>query len=43
MKSLDLRYLHGNQDKEFSCISMDSTGIQAYTGNEWLENKHGKQ
>lgn len=43
MKSLDLRYLHGNQDKEFSCISMDSTGIQTYTGNEWLENKHGKQ
>ena len=22
---------------------MDSTGIQTYTGNEWLENKHGKQ
>jgi transposase len=22
---------------------MDSIGIQTYTGNEWLENKHGKQ
>jgi transposase len=22
---------------------MDSTGIQTYIGNEWLENKHGRQ
>lgn len=32
-----------NQNKEFTHVSMDSTGIQTYTGNEWLENKHGKQ
>lgn len=31
------------QNKEFTHISMDSTGIQTYTGNELLENKHGKQ
>jgi hypothetical protein len=43
MKLLDLKSLHGKQDKEFDCISMDSTGIQTYTGNEWLENKHGKR
>ena len=30
-------------DEEFDYVSMDSTGIQTYTGNEWLENKHGKQ
>ena len=24
-------------------VSIDSTGIQTYTGNEWLENKHGLQ
>ena len=24
-------------------VSLDSTGIQTFTGNEWLENKHGKQ
>jgi hypothetical protein len=29
--------------KEFDHVAMDSTGIQTYTGNEWLENKHGKQ
>jgi hypothetical protein len=28
-------------DEEFDYVSMDSTGIQTYTGNEWLENKHG--
>jgi hypothetical protein len=32
-----------NPGKEFTHVSMDSTGIQTYTGNEWLENKHGKQ
>lgn len=26
----------------FLGVSSDSTGIQTYTGNEWLENKHGK-
>jgi hypothetical protein len=31
------------EEKEFDHVSMDSTGIQTYTGNEWLENKHGKQ
>lgn len=30
-------------DEEFDHVSMDRTGIQTYTGNEWLENKHGKQ
>jgi hypothetical protein len=29
-------------DKEFDHISVDSTGVATYTGNEWLENKHGK-
>ena len=29
--------------EEIEYVSMDSTGIQTYTGNEWLENKHGKQ
>lgn len=43
MKLLDLKVLRNKQDKEFSCISMDSTGIQTYTGNEWLENKYRKR
>lgn len=43
MKSLNLRSLYKTQAREFSCIAMDSTGVQTYTGNEWLENKHGKQ
>jgi len=30
-------------EKEFAHVSVDSTGIQTYTGNEWLENKHGKR
>jgi transposase len=42
-KRLDITILNKNYDKEFSHIIMDSTGIQTYTGNEWLENKHGKQ
>jgi hypothetical protein len=29
--------------EDFDHVCMDSTGIQTYTGNEWLENKHGKQ
>lgn len=33
----------GDHDQEFDHVCMDSTGIQTYTGNEWLENKHGKQ
>ena len=45
MKMLDLylKPLHKKKDTKFSCIAIDSTGIQTYTGNEWLENKHGKQ
>jgi len=39
--SLDSRLVE--IDKEFSYVSMDSTGIATYTGNEWLENKHGKR
>lgn len=38
-----LRDNNPNINKEFTHVSMDSTGIQTYTGNEWLENKHGKQ
>ena len=40
---LDLKQPHIDTDKKFSCVAMDSTGIQTYTGNEWLENKHGKR
>ena len=29
--------------EEFDYVSMDSTGVQTYTVNEWFENKHGKQ
>jgi hypothetical protein len=43
-KTLNLdSILGGNKDQEFDHVCMDSTGIQTYTGNEWLENKHGKQ
>ena len=42
-KKLNLESLLNNQDKDFDYLCMDSTGIQTYTGNEWLENKHGKQ
>ena len=42
-KSLDLESLLGDADEEFNHVSIDSTGIQTYTGNEWLENKHGLQ
>jgi transposase len=30
------------QDQKYDYVSMDSSGIQMFTGNEWLENKHGK-
>jgi len=40
---LDLTSLLSNQDTEFDYVCIDSTGIQTYTGNEWLENKHGKR
>jgi len=42
-KKLNIALLNKNYDKEFNHVIMDSRGIQVYTGNEWLENKHGKQ
>jgi hypothetical protein len=42
-KSLNLEYLLDEEDTECAYVSIDSTGIKTYTGNEWLENKHGKQ
>jgi transposase len=42
-KKLGLESLLGKSDEEFDCVCIDSTGIQTFTGNEWLENKHGKQ
>ena len=32
-----------SKDSDFDYVCLDSRGIQTYTGNEWLENKHGKQ
>lgn len=42
-KSLNLQSLLCDEDTEFDYVCIDSTGIQTYTGNEWLENKHGHQ
>ncbi len=42
-RKLDLEFLLDSKDTDFDYVCMDSTGIQTYTGNEWLENKHGKQ
>jgi len=42
-RSLNLEFLLASKENDFDYICMDSTGIQTYTGNEWLENKHGKQ
>jgi len=42
-KKLGLSMDFAEDEEEFDHVSMDSTGIQTYTGNEWLENKHGKQ
>ena len=42
-RKLNLEFLLESRDSDFDYICMDSTGIQTYTGNEWLENKHGKQ
>lgn len=42
-KSLCTDSLLGVNDEEFDFVCIDSTGIQTFTGNEWLENKHGKQ
>ena len=42
-RMLNLEFSLDSKDRDFDYICMDSTGIQTYTGNEWLENKHGKQ
>jgi transposase len=42
-KTLGLSTVLIESEEEFDYVSIDSTGIQTYTGNEWLENKHGKQ
>ena len=42
-KILNIEVLLCTKNEEFDHVSIDSTGIQTYTGNEWLENKHGKQ
>ncbi len=42
-RRLNLEFLLDSKDNDFDYICMDSTGIQTYTGNEWLENKYGKQ
>ena len=40
---INVKFLFNNKETDFEYICLDSTGIQTYTGNEWLENKHGKQ
>ena len=42
-RKLNLEFLLDSKDVDFDYVCLDSTGIQTYTGNEWLENKHGKQ
>jgi transposase len=42
-KKICLGSLLGANDSEFDCVCIDSSGIQTFSGNEWLENKHGKQ
>lgn len=42
-RKLNLESLLNSKDGDFEYVCLDSTGIQTYTGNEWLENKHGKQ
>lgn len=41
-KALRLDSLLGCHEKISNYICIDSTGIQTFTGNEWLESKHGK-
>ena len=41
-KKLCLKDIISSPDKEFNHICVDSTGIRTYSGNEWLEDKHGK-
>ena len=42
-KKICLDSLLDTPDEEFDCVCIDSSGIQTFTGNEWLETKHGKQ
>jgi hypothetical protein len=42
-KKLNLESLLHDKNTEFDYASIYSTGIRAYIGNEWLENKHGNQ
>ena len=42
-KKLCLDSLLETKDEEVDCVCIDSSGIQTFTGNEWLKNKHGKQ
>lgn len=42
-KKLNIKLEAISPDEEVNYVSMDSSGIQTYTGNEWLENKHGKR
>jgi len=42
-RKLNVEHLLKKQGREFDYVCIDSTGIQTYTGNEWLENKHGKR
>ena len=42
-RKLNLEDVLASKEEEFDYVCMDSTGIQTYTGNEWLENKHGRQ
>jgi len=42
-KKLKIKLEAINNNEEVSYVYMDSSGIQTYTGNEWLENKHRKR
>jgi len=42
-KDLDCKLELSAKDKACIYLCLDSTGLQTYSGNEWLENKHGKQ
>lgn len=42
-KELKFELALSAEDKSCLYICLDSTGLQIYSGNEWLENKHGKQ
>lgn len=42
-KNLCLDSLLETKDEEFDYVCVDSSGIQTFTGNEWLESKHGKK